>query len=94
MRRERWIGLPEAVERLGVSRSTLYRMIRAGQLATARRGRTLLVADRSIRARLASEPRIPPFTTIHPIFRLMGKFRSAKAGPGSSDKYAALFGRR
>jgi excisionase family DNA binding protein len=94
MQREAWVGLDVAARRLGVSRSTLYRLLARGQLVTGRRGRTRVVAQRSIRALLLAHPQVKRFGRDHPIFRLIGKFPSRGKGPGSSDKYGALWGRR
>lgn len=90
--RERWLTLKDAADRLGVSRTTLFRMLLRGELGTIRRGRFRLVSERSIRDRLArSEVRFPVYTEGHPFRELIGKFRSVGRGPGSSDKYAVLF---
>ncbi|MBI2895672.1 MAG: helix-turn-helix domain-containing protein [Deltaproteobacteria bacterium] len=93
MLRERWLTLKDAADRLGVSRTTLFRMLRRGELGTIRRGRFRLVSERSIRDRLARpEARFPAYTEDHPFRNLVGKFRSEGEGPGSSDKYKVLFG--
>jgi excisionase family DNA binding protein len=48
----------EAAQMLGESRSTIYRLIHAGQLDAVKRGSTTLVLVPSIRRYLAS---LPPF---------------------------------
>jgi excisionase family DNA binding protein len=48
----------EAAMMLGESRSTIYRLINAGQLAAVKRGSTTLVLIDSIRSYLAN---LPPF---------------------------------
>lgn len=77
---------------LGVSRSTIWRMIRRGELPSLRQGgRRLVPADAlhrgSIRTRSNS---VPPLHKDHPIFRLVGAGRSGGNLPGARDKHAIL----
>ena len=77
---------------LGVSRSTIWRMIRRGELPSVRRGgRRLVTADAlhvgSIRTRRG---RVPPLGKDHQIFRLVGAGRSGGNPPGAREKHAIL----
>jgi excisionase family DNA binding protein len=78
--------------RLGVSVSTVWRMLRRRELTSVReRGRRLIpetaVADRLRRAPGAD---VPPFTLDHPFFRLVGSVRCGGSRPGARDKHAVL----
>jgi excisionase family DNA binding protein len=77
---------------LGVSRSTVWRLIRRGDLPTIRRaGRRLVpvsALNKPRRRRSTSE--IPPFTQDHPMFRLVGAGRSGGRTPGARNKHAIL----
>src|SRR5579884_614585 len=77
---------------LGVSVSTVWRMVRRGELPTVRlAGRRLVPRDGLRSARRSREPRsVPVLTLDHPIFGLIGAGRSGGSGPGSSDKYSVL----
>lgn len=86
------ITVEEAGRALGVSRSTVWRLIQRGELPTVRRsGRRLVQASalrtRAARARAAG---IPPFSDNHPIFRLVGAGRGGGRAPGARDKHAIL----
>lgn len=86
------VSVANAGHLLGVSRSTIWRMIRRGDLATVRQGgRRLVLADASrvasIRTRRGS---VPPLSKDHPIFRLVGAGRSGGNPPGARDKHAIL----
>ena len=78
--------------RLHVSLSTVWRMIRRGELQTVKVGARRLVAGSSLKAVSTPPPsrRVPVFTKAHPIFGMIGAGRSGGAGPGSSDKHAVL----
>lgn len=86
------LSIREAGESLGVSESTVWRMIRRGELASVRQGgRRLIPADKlEARARVRQEEDVAPFTGDHPIFRLVGAGRSGGQGPGARDKHAIL----
>ena len=86
------LGVEEAAQQLGVSTSTVWRLIRRGALSSVRKGGRRLVPGRALTgaARKAGRGEIPPFTREHPIFRLAGAYRSDGKGPGSSDKQAVL----
>jgi excisionase family DNA binding protein len=84
--------IAEAGQVLGVSASTVWRMIRRGALSSVRRrGRRLIP-----RAALRTAPpgratrEIPPLRKDHPIFRLIGAGRSGGSVPGARDKHGIL----
>jgi excisionase family DNA binding protein len=86
------VSVANAGHLLGVSRSTIWRMIRRGELPSIRQGgRRLVPADAlhasSIRTRSG---RVPPLGKDHPIFRLVGAGRSGGKGRGARDKHAIL----
>jgi excisionase family DNA binding protein len=86
------MSVAEAGRALGVSPSTVWRMIRRGDLQSVRyRGRRLVLA----RAVAGGPPRrraagVPPLTRDHPIFRLVGAGHGGGQGPGARDKHAIL----
>ena len=83
----------EAGRALGVSRSTVWRLIQRGALPSVRRGgRRLVPADAARRRprRSAAPASIPPLTEDHPIFRLVGAGRGGGKAPGARDKHAIL----
>ena len=86
------VSITSAGHLLGVSRSTIWRMMRRGELPSVRQGgRRLVSVDAlhagSIRGRRGS---VPPLGTDHPIFRLVGAGRSGGTSPGARDKHAIL----
>ncbi|MBX7113325.1 MAG: helix-turn-helix domain-containing protein [Myxococcaceae bacterium] len=85
-------SIAAAGRELGVSISTIWRMVRRGELPTVRLAGRRLVPRKGLRsARHFRELRsVPPLTTNHSLFGLIGAGRSGGAGPGSSDKYAVL----
>ena len=86
------VNVTEAGRILGVSDSTVWRMIRRGTLPTVRKGGRRLIPrkalERQASARQAEE--IPPLRLNHPIFRLVGAGRGGGRGPGARDKHAIL----
>ena len=86
------VDVAEAGRRLGVSISTVWRMIRRGELPSIRKGGRRLVPRDSLatatKARQAEE--VPPLDKNHPIFRLVGGGRSGGKLPGARDKHAIL----
>ena len=88
----RGVSVEEAGQALGVSPSTVWRMIRRGDLPSVRqRGRRLVLADGlTSRPRLRSQQEIPPLTRDHTIFRLVGAGRGGGGSPGARDKHALL----
>jgi excisionase family DNA binding protein len=86
------ITVDEAGRALGVSRSTVWRMIHRGALPSVRRGGRRLVPAAALKARPRRGPAadVPAFTEAHPIFRLVGAGRSGGHAPGARDKHAIL----
>lgn len=86
------VSVEEAGVALGVSPSTVWRMIRRGDLPSIRhRGRRLVLAHGlKRRARRTAREEISPLTRDHPIFRLVGAGRSGGAVPGARDKHAIV----
>lgn len=84
----------ETAEKLGVSQSTIWRMLRRGELESVQRsGRRLVprqALERRARSKEGSRPR--PLSGAHPLLRLVGAFRSGGEGAGSNDKYRVLYG--
>lgn len=86
------VTVDEAGLALGVSRSTVWRLIRRGDLPSVRRGGRRLVPSTAIhtRARRSSTAEIPAFTHDHPVFRLVGAGRGGGKTPGARNKHAIL----
>ena len=86
------INIEEAGRALGVSRSTVWRLIHRGDLPSVRRGGRRLIPGRAIqtRARRRRAEGIPPFSHDHPMFRLVGAGRGGGRTPGARDKHAIL----
>ncbi|HEY7387483.1 MAG TPA: helix-turn-helix domain-containing protein [Bryobacteraceae bacterium] len=84
--------MQEAVQALGISRSTVWRRIRRGDLPSVRRsGRRLVRVTKPRKgARGESAVDVPPFSENHPIFRLAGAGRGGGQSPGARDKHAIL----
>jgi len=86
------ITVEEAGRTLGVSRSTVWRLIQRGDLPSVRRGGRRLVPASAIRTRTHGRRTtgIPPFSHDHPMFRLVGAGRGGGRTPGARDKHAIL----
>lgn len=86
------MSVPDAGHLLGVSRSTIWRMIRRGDLPSIRQGGRRLVLADALRASSTRTLKnsVPPLSKDHPIFRLIGAGRSGGNPPGASDKHAIL----
>jgi excisionase family DNA binding protein len=86
------ITVEEAGRTLGVSRSTVWRLIQRGDLPSVRRGGRRLVPAGAIqtRTRRRQTGGIPPFSPDHPMFRLVGAGRGGGRTPGARDKHAIL----
>ena len=86
------LSVSEAGESLGVSVSTVWRMIRRGDISSVRLGGRRLVPADALEARVRErqDEELAPFSEDHPIFRLVGAGRSGGQGPGARDKYAIL----
>jgi excisionase family DNA binding protein len=89
---ETLMTVEETGRALGVSRSTVWRLIQRGELATVRRGGRRMVQAGGLRRRTArkSTDGIPAFSDDHPIFRLVGAGRGGGRAPGARDKHAIL----
>lgn len=85
-------GVSEAGRRLGVSTSTVWRMIRRGRLPSVLENGRRLVPREALTciARTADNERIPGLDENHPIFRLVGAGRGGGQAPGARDKHALL----
>lgn len=86
------VSVDEAVKALGVSRSTVWRLIKRGELPTVRRGGRRFIQASALRKRAARTrtSTAAPFTEGHPIFRLVGAGRGGGQLPGARDKHAIL----
>ena len=86
------ITVEEAGRTLGVSRSTVWRLIQRGDLPSVRRGGRRLVSATAVQtgARRRRAAGIPPFSHDHPLFRLVGAGRGGGKAPGARDKHAIL----
>jgi excisionase family DNA binding protein len=86
------VTVEEAGRTLGVSRSTVWRLIQRGELPSVRRGGRRLVAASAVqtRTRRRRTESIPPFSHDHPMFRLVGAGRGGGGKPGARDKHAIL----
>ena len=87
-----FLTIDECGQALGVSRSTVWRLVQCGNLPTVRRARRRLVPATALKTRLRRQhgTHIPEFTDRHPVFRLVGAGRGGGAIPGARDKYAVL----
>ena len=87
------ITVEAAGRALGVSRSTVWRLIQRGELPSIRRGgRRLVPADaaRKRPRRSGSPAAVPALTEDHAIFRLIGAGRGGGHTPGARDKHGIL----
>jgi excisionase family DNA binding protein len=91
-KKPQFVDVPEAGRVLGVSESTVWRMIRRGALPSVRHGGRRLILRRVLEKtnRRLSTKQIPPFTEDNPLFRLVGAGRSGGHVPGARDKHAIL----
>lgn len=90
----RRFSVQQAGRALGVSTSTVWRMIRRAELPTVRdRGCRLVLAEGlASRTRRLKRQELAPLTRDHPIFRLVGAGRGGRRAPGARDKHALLEG--
>ena len=84
------LTVEEARQALGVSRATVWRLIRRGDLPSVRQRGRRLVRAAALRKRAGRTSAIPPLTSEHPIFRLIGAGRGGGRPPGARDKHAIL----
>ncbi|MFQ5666252.1 MAG: helix-turn-helix domain-containing protein [Candidatus Binatia bacterium] len=87
-----FVTVPEAGHVMGVSPSTIWRLIRRGELPSVRKKGRRLVPRRALssRTRTRQTLSVPPFDERHPVFRLVGAGRSGGRAPGARDKHAIL----
>jgi excisionase family DNA binding protein len=86
------VDVSEAGRTLGVSASTVWRLLRRGALPSVRRAGRRLIPRQALarRAETRQEDQIPPLAVDHPIFRLVGAGRGGGRRPGARDKHAIL----
>ena len=86
------VSVVEAGRTLGVSNSTVWRLIRKGALPSVRKGGRRWVPSAALVSRATSRPaeQIPALDEDHPIFRLVGAGRSGGGKPGARDKHTIL----
>ena len=86
------LTVEEAGRSLGVSRSTVWRLIQRGELPSVRRGGRRLVPATAVRTRTQRRRTagLPALSHDHPIFRLVGAGRGGGRTPGARDKHAIL----
>jgi len=86
------LSVEEASHRLGVSTSTVWRLIRRGTLRSLLEGGRRYVPEDALEALAEDrvEDEVPPLMPAHPIFRLVGAGRGGGAAPGARDKHALL----
>jgi excisionase family DNA binding protein len=86
------VTVEEAGRTLGVSRSTVWRLIQRGDLPSVRRGGRRLVPASAIHTRTRRRRTwgIPQFSHDHALFRLVGAGRGGGSAPGARDKHAIL----
>jgi excisionase family DNA binding protein len=86
------VSVEEAGRTLGVSRSTVWRLIQRGDIPSVRRGGRRLVPASALHARTRRRrtAAVPPFVHDHPMFRLIGAGRGGGRKPGARDKHAIL----
>lgn len=82
----------QAGHALGVSRSTVWRLIQRRDLPSVRRAGRRLVPLMALQAktRRRRSTQVPAFSDDHPIFRLVGAGRGGGQLPGARDKHAIL----
>lgn len=96
----KWLTPAETAKRLGVSESTVWRLLRRERLRSVKVGGRRRVAAGALRAVVRAAGRatggggVPPLTLDDALFELAGKFHGDGSAPGSSDKHACLGGTR
>ena len=84
------VSVEQASSALGVSRSTVWRLIQRGELPSVRKGARRLLPVAALRRGAIRKRGIPPFRSDHPMFRLVGAGRSGGGRPGARDKHAIM----
>ena len=88
------LSVQQVSSALGVSESTVWRLLRGGVLESVQRSGRRLVPRSVVERRVAvsASPRaLKPLSDGHALWRLVGAFRGGGGGSDSSDKYGALF---
>jgi excisionase family DNA binding protein len=88
----RLVTIDQAGHLLGVSRSTVCRLIQRGDLASVRRTGRRMVSVTALRtqSRRRRSTQVAAFSDDHPIFRLVGARRGGGKTPDACDKHAIL----
>ncbi|HVN86823.1 MAG TPA: helix-turn-helix domain-containing protein [Candidatus Binatia bacterium] len=91
-RKAQLLSVDEAGRVMGVSRSTVWRLIRRGSLASVRQRGRRWVPKTALTARTVAraDGAVTPLHGEHPIFRLVGAGRSGGRTPGARDKHAVI----
>lgn len=86
------LSIAEAGRALGVSESTVWRLLRRGALPSIRKGGRRLIPQQALSRRGSTQETaaVPPLREDHPIFSLVGAGRSGGNPPGARDKHAIL----
>ena len=89
---EELLTVVEAGQVLGLSRSTVWRLIRRHDLPSIRKGGRRLVPSSAVQAcaRRRHRAGIAAFTVDHPMFRLIGVGHGGGRTPGARDKHAII----
>jgi len=87
-----FLSVVDASRALGVSLSTVWRLLRRGDLPSLRKGGRRFIPKKSLvrGARRRQNQDVPPLTRDHPIFRLAGAGRGGGNAPGARDKHGVL----
>ena len=83
------VGVDEARRVLGVSASTVWRLLKSGRIPSIRSGGRRLIPAAALQ-RTKRKRAVPVFTLDNPIFKLIGAAHGDGRKPGSSDKHAIL----
>lgn len=84
------LTVEEAGAALGVSRATVWRMLRRGDLQSIRRRGRRLIPAKAIRPGLGLRQRLRPLSPTHPLMAMIGIGDSGGKGPGARNKHAIL----
>lgn len=86
------LNVSEAGRILGVSDSTVWRMIRRGAIPSIFAGGRRLIPRDALQREAAERKiqEIAPLHKDHPFFRLVGAGRSGGSSPGARNKHAIL----
>lgn len=86
------LSVEQAGGAMGVSRSTVWRLIRRGSIRSIKKGGRRLIPRQALLNRGTQHVKreIPPLTREHSIFQFVGAGRSGGRAPGARDKHAIL----